>query len=237
VDQNPSAAQAEHDVDDELLEQTSDRDVEGAGDADDSVDETTPSPILDADVVGVHFARVMQWIALHPEIPHTAFRVYAILASLCGPDGTVPDLSNDQLMYLVPGVNGKSMGGTALNDALAALEKQGVLTRTDDRSQAARRLQPPARSTFVYVIGGERGLVKIGVSEHPERRLAQLQTGSGMTLRLLWQTEGGIRLERTLHRKFGLQRTTGEWFDFDQADPVAAVSAAVAELRTTAAER
>lgn len=84
---------------------------------------------------------------------------------------------------------------------------------------------------YVYVIGNdETSLVKIGHSEQPDKRLLQIKTGSPWPLRLLWQHGGGQRLERALHQRFAAQRRNGEWFDFGDADPVATVSAATAEL-------
>jgi Meiotically up-regulated gene 113 len=46
--------------------------------------------------------------------------------------------------------------------------------------------------TYVYVIGGDHGRQKIGVSDDPRRRIGELQTGSPFPLRFAFvgQTDG-----------------------------------------------
>lgn len=70
-------------------------------------------------------------------------------------------------------------------------------------------------SEVVYFIEGiESGLIKIGITYSPLRRLQQLQTGATEPLRLL----GVVRydppeeLERDLHDRFDYLRVMGEWF-------------------------
>lgn len=75
---------------------------------------------------------------------------------------------------------------------------------------------------FVYVISLsddiDRGPVKVGVSDDPATRLAQLQTGSAVKLHLVETYVGddrGIALavERVFHWAHAKQRLEGEWFD------------------------
>ncbi|MCG3039187.1 GIY-YIG nuclease family protein [Streptomyces sp. S1A] len=94
---------------------------------------------------------------------------------------------------------------------------------------------PPSRGRvsrrWVYLIGSPVVRpVKIGVSDDPEERLADLQTGSPVPLVLLWQVLGGQRLESLLHDRFAACRTHGEWFDFGDADPVLTVAEEAARL-------
>lgn len=84
---------------------------------------------------------------------------------------------------------------------------------------------------WVYVIGSlVVRPVKIGVSDDPEERLDDLQTGSPVPLVLLWQVHGGQRLESMLHERFAAYRTHGEWFDFGDDDPVLTVAEEAARL-------
>lgn len=87
--------------------------------------------------------------------------------------------------------------------------------------------------SYVYVIGPRpRGPVKIGyTSKVPESRLKSIQTGHPERLHILWSVEGDMALEFSLHERFKDYRTVGEWFDFGDLDPVAAIREAVFELR------
>lgn len=79
----------------------------------------------------------------------------------------------------------------------------------------------------VYLIGPASGSVfKIGRANDVERRLRQLQPGHPAKLGVLWTKEGGSLLEGELHRWFKDCHVFGEWFDFGDRDPVAAVNAA-----------
>lgn len=76
------------------------------------------------------------------------------------------------------------------------------------------------KKMFVYFLGaghhfGQR--IKIGCSRDPLKRLAELQTGSSVKLRLLAsiekRSEAEARgFEKWLHRSFAEYRTGGEWF-------------------------
>ncbi|TLS45714.1 hypothetical protein FE633_13175 [Streptomyces montanus] len=90
---------------------------------------------------------------------------------------------------------------------------------------------PENPDRWVYLIGSSRArVVKIGVSNDPEARLQELQTGSPVALRVLWKKPGGQPLESARHMYFGTCRAHGEWFDFGEHDPVALVQAAAATL-------
>jgi hypothetical protein len=56
------------------------------------------------------------------------------------------------------------------------------------------------------------GQIKIGWSKKVSARLAQLQTGSAVPIKLLATTPGGLALERRLHKQFHHLRLSGEWF-------------------------
>lgn len=81
----------------------------------------------------------------------------------------------------------------------------------------------------VYVIGSPSAtVVKIGYSSNPQRRLADLQSGSPLPLTVLATFDGGKDLESALHRHFKTERRHGEWFELG-SDPVGTVQAAVAD--------
>lgn len=80
----------------------------------------------------------------------------------------------------------------------------------------------------LYIIADEADCVKIGMSGYPEKRLRELQSETGKTLRMVWQSclikIDEIRdTERRLHNHFGDRRVFGEWFD---VSPTQASSAA-----------
>jgi hypothetical protein len=69
--------------------------------------------------------------------------------------------------------------------------------------------------SFVYVIEGQAGHHKIGVSTDPIQRLATLQTGSPVPLRFAYigVTPGtGFNIEGRAHELLDAYRKEGEWF-------------------------
>jgi len=64
-------------------------------------------------------------------------------------------------------------------------------------------------SVYFAASGGQ---VKIGWSRKVSARLAQLQTGSAVPIKLLGTVAGGRALERRLHERFAHLRVAGEWF-------------------------
>jgi predicted GIY-YIG superfamily endonuclease len=82
-------------------------------------------------------------------------------------------------------------------------------------------------TVYLYVIGRERGPVKIGVSVSPNARLAQLQTGCPFQCELLHaeplsNREEALFHEHEFHEICATKRLSGEWFkmDFDAAKEV-----------------
>lgn len=75
---------------------------------------------------------------------------------------------------------------------------------------------------YVYLMSDGEGSVKIGVSNNPERRRKQLQTGQEDHLKILktWQTKHPYALESRLHRKYAQyrKRADGEWFDLPKSE-------------------
>lgn len=70
---------------------------------------------------------------------------------------------------------------------------------------------------MIYLILNESNTIcKIGISNNPQNRLKQLQTGSLEKLRLDSIIEGSYKEERLLHKKFKDIRENGEWFYYVQ---------------------
>lgn len=79
-----------------------------------------------------------------------------------------------------------------------------------------------ARKGYVYVIGDGGPVVKIGMSNNPNRRLRGLQASSPTKLRILWAASCPAawmrRLENRCHSKFRSLREHNEWFRVEWTD-------------------
>jgi hypothetical protein len=64
---------------------------------------------------------------------------------------------------------------------------------------------------FIYVIAGA-GLLKIGISRDPERRVEAMRCGSPVALRLVGCFPGTSAEEAQLHDELAPFRVRGEWF-------------------------
>ena len=70
---------------------------------------------------------------------------------------------------------------------------------------------------YIYLIkNSEDSRYKIGVSENPERRIKELNTGGSSEFLLInkFESEYAYKIEGTLHRTYSYLRKHGEWFDF-----------------------
>ena len=63
-----------------------------------------------------------------------------------------------------------------------------------------------------FIQSGTNGPIKIGQSDNPEERMAQLQIGCPYKLKLIWVYKGADITESELHAEFGHERIRGEWF-------------------------
>lgn len=87
--------------------------------------------------------------------------------------------------------------------------------------------------SFVYVIAGDHGLTKIGVSSNPNARLAQLRTASPFPLRfsLICAVSGdAYAVEAAAHELLGRNRMDGEWFDVTPELAMSAVTGAASKV-------
>lgn len=70
-------------------------------------------------------------------------------------------------------------------------------------------------ASFIYVIEGEGGKHKIGISSDPIRRISELQTGSPVALKFSFiavSSHPVIEIETLAHNLLTNYRTSGEWF-------------------------
>jgi hypothetical protein len=83
----------------------------------------------------------------------------------------------------------------------------------DKKRNAERKKKNNHKKT--YVIGHDDGNdIKIGIATNPEKRLAQLSTGSPHNLKILCTIDGDA--EKDLHDQLCKYRTRGEWFNIDR---------------------
>lgn len=81
-------------------------------------------------------------------------------------------------------------------------------------------------SMQVYVIERPDGLVKIGKSRNPSKRINTLETQGGFRSSRVWMSFPGVfdaRTETRAHRALDISRTVGEWFSVSFDDAVASV--------------
>lgn len=105
--------------------------------------------------------------------------------------------------------------------------RPGVSFGRSDFRRAAE--PPPAAGDFVYVVSGDHGLVKIGISNSPLARLATLQTASPYRLRLAFSAPAcgnAFEVEQAAHAILSAHRASGEWFAVSPDMAIAALFAA-----------
>ena len=70
------------------------------------------------------------------------------------------------------------------------------------------------KNDYLYFIQSDRtGMIKIGRSKDPNKRLKQLQTGNANKLRLIASFRGMGWREKFIHEKLNRWSEEGEWFD------------------------
>ena len=68
------------------------------------------------------------------------------------------------------------------------------------------------KSWVYFIQGGPERLIKIGVTETPMTRLANMQGGCPVELVLVACVSGDLSAEQKLHNKFKKSRAHHEWF-------------------------
>lgn len=115
--------------------------------------------------------------------------------------------------------------------------RTGVSLGRDDFEKAFGKKAATGQSpidldhSFVYVIKGEHGRCKIGITGNPRARLDQLQTGSAHPIELAWigaPAGDVIAIERDAHAMLAQYRRNGEWFEVSHDAAVGAICSAAA---------
>lgn len=72
----------------------------------------------------------------------------------------------------------------------------------------------------VYLIRGNDGKYKIGVSKTPKKRIKPIQTGNPDQLVIVdvYESNNAYKIESALHNKYAYARNVGEWFDLSISD-------------------
>ncbi len=90
--------------------------------------------------------------------------------------------------------------------------ERGLIEGAPVKPQPKTEPEPPKRDCVYFVQARHLGLIKIGFSGNPQKRLNSLKTGSPDELNILKVIKGSPRLEAELHRRFASDRVRGEWF-------------------------
>lgn len=147
----------------------------------------------------------------------------------------------DQARHDVEAGSLPRFGGAARQRALARLARKTIVAerpplRLSRRNlkNAAERTHSPDIETFIYVMGTEDGLQKIGVSIRPEERRVSLRGSSGQPLRL-WLAVAGAQVdavaaEKEAHASLASERRVGEWFAVSPAKAMRAVLQALSKI-------
>ena len=72
----------------------------------------------------------------------------------------------------------------------------------------------------VYLIRGNNGKYKIGISKCPRNRIKQNQTGNPDRLKIIevYESENARKIETALHNQYAYTKNVGEWFDLSVSD-------------------
>ena len=76
-------------------------------------------------------------------------------------------------------------------------------------------MHPAPPAGYVYIIRDEtQHLIKIGVAKNPQKRLAQLQTGSPNKLEIVKTIPSNqpFKLEKEMHNENASKHYRGEWY-------------------------
>jgi hypothetical protein len=97
------------------------------------------------------------------------------------------------------------------------------------------------KQSYIYIVHcKDLNTIKIGYSDNPFARLAQLQVGNSSELSILSIFKGGREEEEILHKKFASSKVRGEWFILDKylietllAHQADAISISTGECKTS----
>ena len=71
------------------------------------------------------------------------------------------------------------------------------------------------KDSLYFIQSALTGMIKIGRSRDPQKRLKQLQTGNPNKLKLIASFESMGWREKSLHEQLSKWSLEGEWFDYE----------------------
>jgi len=88
-----------------------------------------------------------------------------------------------------------------------------LLIKKKSKSEQSKSKRKKNENGYIYLIKDEgSGLVKVGYSKNPSKRLKALQTSSPSTLKLLATKEGNYTTESKFHKAYQKDHIRGEWY-------------------------
>lgn len=85
-----------------------------------------------------------------------------------------------------------------------------VAKRLESRADAPK--DPSTQGHVYFAWQAAAGMVKIGYSKNPDKRVKALQTGSPESVEIVFSIPGTMAQEKRLHRLLGSDRHRNEWF-------------------------
>lgn len=100
------------------------------------------------------------------------------------------------------------------NSVGTLLKKSDATKLSNAHQQSAQPMKQNSLETYTYFIeSAATGLIKIGRSVDPEKRLKELQTAAPDKLSILKTFPENLFSEASMHEKFAHLRRHGEWFE------------------------
>ena len=77
----------------------------------------------------------------------------------------------------------------------------------------------------VYVLTSDHGLIKVGISKNPEKRVKDIRAASGLVIDLahVRELENASAVEHAAHIVLDAKRRCGEWFDVTVDEAITAI--------------
>jgi hypothetical protein len=124
-----------------------------------------------------------------------------------------------------------AMNMEAAHRIVLAKNRAGIDTTPEEELEKHPRVSPAPKSAYVYLLEGEHGYHKIGVTWSVEQRLKDIQSAVPFKVKVLhsFRSRDALKAEFELHLRFDAKRRNGEWFALSPED--------VAHVRSMAGDR
>jgi len=99
-------------------------------------------------------------------------------------------------------------------------EIKSLYDEIEEYRKPKEKTETPKKSGYVYLMKGENGRYKIGMSKDPKRRQKELCLSSceEHTLVYFFYSKNPSKDEKNLHNKFKSSNSHSEWFDLSEED-------------------